>query len=70
VVDNGSIVLNDLTSPTASMISGPLSEPGPLNGTNEISFRATDTNGPGIYSAQLEIDGTRQPATISSRASC
>lgn len=63
-VDGGSIVLNDLTTPTASMIGGPLSEPGPVGGTDEISFHATDTNGPGIYSAWLEVDGTRQAAAI------
>jgi hypothetical protein len=63
-VDGGSIVLDDLTTPTASMIAGPLSEPGPVSATSEISFHATDTNGPGIYSAWLEVDGTRQPATI------
>jgi hypothetical protein len=63
-VNGGSIVLNDLTTPTANMIAGPLSEPAPVGGTSEISFHATDTNGPGIYSAWLEVDGNRQPAAI------
>lgn len=61
-VNGGSITLNDLTSPTASMIGGSLTDPAPVGGTNEISFHATDTNGPGIYSAWLETDGNRQPA--------
>jgi hypothetical protein len=60
-VNGGSIILNDLTSPAASMIGGSLTEPSVVDGTSEISFHATDTNGPGIYSAWLETDGNRQP---------
>ena len=63
-VSAGNIVLNDLTSPTASTISGSMTDPGQIGGTSEISFHATDTNGPGIYSAALEVDGTRQAATM------
>jgi hypothetical protein len=60
-VNSGSIILNDLTSPTASTIDGSLTEPGVIGGTSEIGFHATDTNGPGIYSAWLETDSNRQP---------
>jgi hypothetical protein len=61
-VTGGNIVLNDHTNPTASNISGPLSAPGEITGTSEITLHATDQNGPGIYSAWLEIDGAHQPA--------
>jgi Ig domain of plant-specific actin-binding protein len=68
-VTGGNILLNDLTTPAATITGGSLAEPGEIGGTSEISFHATDSDGPGIYSAQLEIDGTPQPAVNISETS-
>jgi hypothetical protein len=57
------IVLNDSTSPTVTNLAGPLVTPVPVRGTGEASFDAAES-GPGIYSAQLTLDGHAQPAEV------
>jgi hypothetical protein len=57
------IRLNDNTNPTVSGVAGPLASGSSQRGERELTFQAADP-GPGVYSSQLVIDGTPQPAAI------
>ncbi len=57
------IVLRDGTSPTVTELSGNLLPGNTVRGSGEADFTAADS-GPGIYSAQLSVDGTPQAAVL------
>jgi len=57
------IVLRDSTSPTVTGLTGSLLPGASVRGTGEADFVASDP-GPGIYSAQLIIDGASQPQVL------
>jgi hypothetical protein len=60
------ILLRDQTSPTIGSLSGNLLPGSTVRGTGEADFGAADS-GPGVYSAQLSIDGVPQaPALLDS----
>jgi hypothetical protein len=52
-------ILDDPTPPTIEEIRGPIHAGGTFSGEQEIPFTASDT-GSGVYSAWIEVDGTRQ----------
>ncbi len=58
-----SIVLRDPTSPTVGGLSGNLLPGSTVRGTGEVDFAAADS-GPGVYSAQLSLDGAPQPPVL------
>ncbi len=51
------VTLDDPTTPVVSSLGGTLLAAGPLRGTVALNIAAAD-EGPGVYSAQLSIDGT------------
>ena len=51
------ILLTPNVNPSVSALSGPLSTSGPQHGTQDVSFTATDSGGPGIYQVTAAIDG-------------
>jgi hypothetical protein len=57
------ILLRDPTTPTVGGFSGSLLPGSTVRGTGEFDFSATDS-GPGVYSAQLSVDGAAQPAVL------
>lgn len=50
------MLLSNETAPAASGFSGPVSEPGALSGTEELSFQASD-NASGVYAVTATLDG-------------
>jgi hypothetical protein len=62
-VGAATLVLDDPTSPTVSALGGSLASSASLTGTGELSFSAADS-GPGVYSAQLVIDGAPQTPVL------
>jgi hypothetical protein len=62
-VTAATIQLNDTAIPSVTGVSGPLATGSAQRGEREVSFQAND-NGPGVYSAQLVVDGTPQPASL------
>ena len=57
------ITLNDSTTPSVRNLAGSLLAAGPVSGVAEASFEAFDS-GPGVYSGQLIVDGSAQPAVV------
>jgi hypothetical protein len=57
------IVLRDATSPTVGSLTGSLLPASTVRGTAETNFTAADA-GPGVYSAQLTIDGAPQAPVL------
>jgi len=51
------ILLSPDTGPSLSALSGPLTAGGSLHGTQDVSFTASDGEGPGIYEVTATIDG-------------
>ena len=51
------ITLNDPTVPAVANVSGPLVSGATLSGDASISFTATDSGGPGVYSGTISVDG-------------
>jgi hypothetical protein len=51
------ITLEDPTVPTVSNVSGPLTSGTTLSGDASISFNASDSGGPGVYTGQIAADG-------------
>jgi hypothetical protein len=51
------ITLEDPTVPTVSNVTGPLTSGATLSGNTSISFNASDSGGPGVYSGSLVVDG-------------
>jgi hypothetical protein len=51
------IVLSPSTTPSVSALAGSLTTSGSQHGTQDVSFTATDPNGPGIYQVTVTIDG-------------
>lgn len=51
------LLLNDPTVPSLSNVTGPLVSGATLSGNASISFTASDSGGPGIYSAWISVDG-------------
>ncbi|MGN6372374.1 MAG: hypothetical protein ACTHM1_05220 [Solirubrobacteraceae bacterium] len=62
-VSAGTLLLDDSTIPTISDLAGSLVSGGPLRGSTEASFTASN-NGPGVYSAWLVVDGNTQPRVL------
>jgi hypothetical protein len=57
------ILLRDETSPTVGSLFGNLLPGSTVRGTGEADFTAADS-GPGVYSAQLSIDGSPQAPVL------
>ena len=51
------IELASNATPAATGFGGALLAPGPVVGTQPITFTATDTGGPGVYKITLAVDG-------------
>ncbi len=51
------ILLSPNAAPWLSALSGPLTIGGALHGTQDVSFTASDGDGPGIYEVTAAIDG-------------
>ncbi|HTW13464.1 MAG TPA: hypothetical protein VME01_12015 [Solirubrobacteraceae bacterium] len=56
-ITSGVFWLSDPSVPTVSDVGGTLTGPGPLTGTQDITFTATDTAS-GVYSGIVKVDGT------------
>jgi len=58
------IVLNDPTIPAVTGVSGPLVSGAVLTGDASVSFLASDSGGPGIYSGTITVDGQPQVGQV------
>lgn len=65
-LSSAEILMRDPTTPTVSSLSGTLVPGASVRGSGEVGFDATDS-GPGVYAAQLSVDGHAQPAVALDR---
>ncbi len=57
-VDSGGMLLANDSSPAGSRFGGSLLASGPVHGTADLTFTATDPGGPGVYRVIVKIDGS------------
>ena len=57
-VNSGAILLNNNSSPSGANFAGSLLAPGSVHGTAELTFTASDPDGPGVYRVIVKIDGS------------
>ena len=58
VLTSATIELSTSATPTAAGFAGGLLTPGPVSGTQPLTFTATEANGPGIASVSVSVDST------------
>ena len=56
-VSSADVELQNTATPAATGITGTLLDPA-ASGTRDVTFTATDANGPGVYTVDATIDGT------------